>query len=164
MAWLLVLSFPTFFGEENSLGVRRMIHSAKSSSLTPMNYLIYRNRHSFWIVLCVLHQKKVELSEQHESSKDCIKISRMYGLAFNSPSRKEKLTMRWDALKLWACVCLTGGDCKNACLYLRSVSRVLTALSMFHCAETEGFLRGPVGLVMEKLTPPNTSPRFPSLH
>lgn len=52
----------------------------------------------------------MELSEQRESFKDCIKTSRMYGHAFKSPAEKRKIDNEVGDI---VCVCvresLTGG-------------------------------------------------------
>lgn len=57
--------------------------------------------------------------------------------------RKEKLTKRREACVCCVCVSDRSGEgrCKSGCLSLPHVSRALTGLSMFYCAETEEFPR-----------------------
>lgn len=63
---------------------------------------------------------------------------------------------------------LTGGGCKSGCLSLQRVSRVLTGLSMFYCAETAGFPRGQASLAMQSQSncspPPTPSPLYSHQH
>lgn len=63
----------------------------------------------------------------------------------------EKRNWQWGGMhvrSMWECVWQKGG-CRSACLSAWCVSLVLTGLSMFYCAETAGFPRGPVGLAMQ---------------
>lgn len=84
--------------------------------------------------------------------------------------QRKGLTMRWDALVLYICmrVCVwQEGECKSGCLSLLCVSRALTGLSMFYCAETARFPQGPTSLAIQSQSNPTalpTSPPHPISH